>query len=63
MGGKTPIPLFYADYGMLVPSDPGWLQGAFNTLVGIFDQVGLQENVRKTVGMVYRPFQSAGTQS
>ena len=44
--------LFYADNGMVASSDPGWLQGAFNTLVGLFDRVGLQINVGKTVGTV-----------
>ena len=44
--------LFYADNGMVASSDPGWLQGAFNTLVGLFDRVGLQTNVGKTVGTV-----------
>ena len=51
---------FYA-YDMLMASiDPGWIQLAFDTPMGIFDQVGLQTNVRKTVGMVCRPCRSAG---
>ena len=29
--------LFYADNGMVVSSDPAWLQGAFSALVAIFD--------------------------
>ena len=41
-------------------SDPGWLQGAFNTLAGLFDRVGLRENVGNTVSMVCHPFQAAG---
>ena len=44
-------------------SDPRWLQGAFNTLVGLFDRVGLRTNFGKTVGMVCRPFQAADNQS
>ena len=32
-------------------SDPHWLHGEFNTLVGLFDRVGLQTNVGKTVSM------------
>ena len=47
---------------MVASSDPGWLQGAFNTLVGLFNRVGLQNNVGKTVGMVCRTCQAAGTQ-
>ena len=55
--------LFYTDYGMVALSDPRWLQGAFNTLVGLFDRVGLRNNVGKTVGMVCRPCQAAGNRS
>ena len=47
--------LFYTDDGMVASSDPCWLQGAFNTLVGMFDRVGLRTNVGETVGMVCRP--------
>ena len=54
--------LFYADDGMVASSDPGWLQGAFSTLVGIFYRVGLRKNVGKMVGMVCRPCQAAITQ-
>ena len=52
--------LFYADDGMVASSDPGWLQGAFNTLIGLFDRVGLHTNFGKTVGMVFHPCQAAG---
>ena len=55
--------LFYADNGMVASSDPQWLQGEFITLVGLFDREGLRTNVGKTVGMVCRPWQAAGTQS
>ena len=48
---------------MLASSDPGWLQKAFGTLLGLIDWVGPRKNVRKTVGMVCRPCQAAGTQS
>ena len=58
--GRYQDSLFYADDGMIVLSDPRWLQGAFNTLVGLFDRVGLRTNVRNTVGMVYRLCQAAG---
>ena len=50
--GRHQAVLFYADNGMVALSDPGWLQGAFNTLVGMFYRVGLQTNFGKTVGMV-----------
>ena len=47
--------VFYADDSMVVSSDPAWLQGEFNTLVAIFDRVGLLTNVGKTVSMVCHP--------
>ena len=58
--GRHQAALFYADNGMVASSDPGWLQGAFNTLVGLFDRVGLRTNVRKTVGMLFHPCYAAG---
>ena len=54
--------LFYAEDSMVAFLDPRWLQGAFNTLVGLFDMVGLQKNIGKTVSMVCRPCQAAGDQ-
>ena len=44
---------------MVVSVDPGWLQSEFYMLTGIFDRVGLQTNVSKTVGMVCRSFRAA----
>ena len=58
--GRHHTALFYADDGMVASSDPQWLQCAFNTLVGLFDRVGLRKNVRKTFGMVCHPCQAAG---
>ena len=55
--------LFYAYHGMVASSVPQLLQGAFNTLVGLFDRVGLGTNVGKTVGMVCYPCQAAGNLS
>ena len=48
---------------MVASTDPGWIQSAFNMLTGLFDRVGLQTNIRKTVGMVCRPFREAGEKS
>ena len=48
---------------MVALSDPCWLQWAFNTLVGLFDRVGLQTNVGKTFSMTCRPCPAAGNQS
>ena len=55
--------LFYADNGMVALSDPLWIQGEFNTLVGMFDRVGLQTNFGETVCMVCRSCQASGNQS
>ena len=52
--------MFYADYGTVASPDPRWLQGAFNTLVGLFDKVGLRNVFGKTVGMACHPCQAAG---
>ena len=54
--------LFYADDGMVTLLDPRWLQGAFSTLVGLFDRVVLHTYSGKTVGMFCRLCQAAGTQ-
>ena len=40
---------------MVGASDPAWIQGAFSALVAIFDRVGLQTNVDKTVSMACHP--------
>ena len=55
--GRHQAALFYADDGMVISSDPAWLQGAFTALVGIFDRVGLRKIVRNTVSMFYQPCQ------
>ena len=52
--------LFYADGRMVASSDPGWLQGAFSTLLGLFDRVDLRTNFGKTVSIVYHPCQATG---
>ena len=61
--GRHQAALFYANDGMVVLSDPHWIQWAFDALVSLFEQVGLQNNVGKTVSMDCRPCQVAGTQS
>ena len=61
--GRHQAALFYADDGMVESSDPRWLQWAFDTLVSLFERVGLQTNVGKTVSMVCRPRQAAWIQS
>ena len=51
--------LFYADDGLVASIDPGGIQSSFDTLMGLSDWVGLQTDVHKTVGVVFRPFQAA----
>ena len=53
--GRHHNALFYTDNGMVELLDSRWLQGAFSTLLGLLDSVGLRTNVGKTVGMVCRP--------
>ena len=48
---------------MVALSNPFWLQGAFNTGVGLFEKVGLRKNFGKTVGMVCHPCEAAGNLS
>ena len=60
--GSYQAALLYADNGIVASSDPHWLQGTFDTLIGLFDRVGLWTHVGKTVGMVFRPCQAAGNQ-
>ena len=53
--GRHQSEVFYTDDGMVVSSDPAWLQGTFSALVAIFDRVGLRTNVNKTVSMDCHP--------
>ena len=60
--GRHQAALLYAEDGMISSSNPRWIQWAFNSLVSLFERVGLRTNVGKTVSMVCRPCQAAGTQ-
>ena len=51
---------FYVDDGMIASANLGCLLTVFYMLTGIFDHLGLNKNVRKTVGMVYHPCWAAG---
>ena len=44
---------FYANDGLLVFPRPARIQAALDVMTGLFDRVGLQTNVDKTVGIVY----------
>ena len=61
--GRHQAALFYADNGMVASSNPRWLQWAFNALVSLFERVGLQKNVGKTVSMVCKPCQAEGNKT
>ena len=63
MEGRHKNPLFYTDDGMVASLGPICLCGVFNTLVRLFDRVGMKKNVRKIVIMVYYLCQATGTQS
>ena len=55
--------IFYADDGLISLTHLEWLQGEFDTLMGLFGQVGLRENVGKTIGMIFQPYHAFRTQS
>ena len=57
------IAFFYADSSLVASTDPGWIQGAFDTLTGLFGNVGLRINVGTTVGMLFHPLCAVVTQS
>ena len=61
--GRHQAALFYVDDGMVVSSDPQWLQRAFTKQVGLFDRVGLKKNTGKTVNMTCRPCTASGNRS
>ena len=44
------------DDGLVASTNPGWMQYVFDTLIGIFDRVGLWTNIRKEVGMLCKPY-------
>ena len=56
--GRHQAALFYDDDGMVILSDPAWLQGVFTALVGLFDWGGMRTNVGKNVSMVCHPCQA-----
>ena len=60
--GRNQNALFYVDDGVVASLDLQWLQGVFSSLVGLFNRVGLQTNVGKTVDTVCRPLQAEVTQ-
>ena len=51
-GGRNCGAFYYADDGLVASTEPNWLKGAFDTLTGLFNIMGLQKNVCETSGMV-----------
>ena len=49
------VACFYADDGLIAARGPSTLQKAINTLVAIFERVGLQTNTEKTEAMMVVP--------
>ena len=60
---KAKAEFFYTDNRMVASTSLGWLQTAFDTMTGIFRQMGLRTNVRKTVGMVCQPCRADGVRA
>ena len=44
----------------MVSPDLVWLQEYFDTLTGLFNSLGLRNNSRKMVGMIYHPCRAPG---
>ena len=53
MGLKVKSEFFYEDNGIVDSTNLGWIQTTFNTLTETFYRVGLRENFKKTMEMVY----------
>ena len=60
---KVKAYFFYKDDGMVDSTYPGWLQTAFDMLMGLFDRVDPKKNFRETVGMVCHPCQAPGVRA
>ena len=54
------IRVFNADDRMIASTNPSWLKTAINILTGLLGWVGLEINVRKTVGMVCQLCRAVG---
>ena len=54
---------FYTDGGIIAPPRPSWIQVVMDVLTVLFDRVGLQTNLDKTVGMMCQPCYIVGRKS
>ena len=48
---------------MVASTNTGWIQTAFDTLMGLFNWVGLRTNVQITVGVVCQPCRAVEVQA
>ena len=53
----------YSDNVMVASTNPVWLQTVFEMLMGIFERVGLQTNIQKTVGIVFQRCRAVGVRA
>ena len=54
-GGEKLAALFYADDGLISYHFLARFQESLEIITGLFYMVGLRNNSKKTVGMVYQP--------
>ena len=57
------VAFFYADNDLIDFTNREWLQGAFDTLTGLFGRVVPWTNYGKMVRMLFRPFRAFLTHS
>ena len=60
---KVKAVFFYVYDSLVASTNPGWLQSVFDTLMVIFDEVVMQTNICKTVGMVCQPCRASRVRS
>ena len=59
---KSRAALFYVVNNLIVLTQLEWIQGGFDTLIGLFDRMGIWTNVGKMVGISFFPFFSVWDQ-
>ena len=56
---KVKAAFFYAENKMVASTNTGWIQTAFDMIMGLFDWMILQKNDTKILGVVCHPGQAA----
>ena len=54
------IAFLYADDNLVASTDPVWLQGAFDTMTGVFGRAEFCTNVKKMFSMIFHPCCAVG---